>query len=60
MGGSVIVVTHVGPEIGGCICPALGWNERVTEDLRESGLPARADAVMEYPFASVHEPGSGP
>jgi hypothetical protein len=25
----------------------------------KAGLPARADAVIEYPFASVHEPGCG-
>jgi hypothetical protein len=37
----------------------LGCNERFTEDLREAGLPARADAVIEYPFASVHESGCG-
>jgi hypothetical protein len=33
----------------------LGRNERITEDLREAGLPARADAdaVIEYPFAAM-------
>jgi hypothetical protein len=33
----------------------LGRNERITEDLREAGLPAGADAVIEYPFAAMHK-----
>ena len=33
----------------------IGAQEQHTEGLREAGLPARVDAVIEYPFASVHE-----
>jgi hypothetical protein len=50
MGGSVIVVTHVDLELVAAFVQHWVEMSSVTEDLREAGLPARADAVIEISF----------